>query len=251
VAGFIKGFVKAAFNNQQEDGHHTWFGSAWGSANRHAGNDAKLWAGLFTADTRQSGWGWQILSKWTWEGLQTFGGFLTAQTFNMTSQINHVDNSKYGVSVIDCEYFNDRGAMTIGSYMMGPRGYRADYHDHLFVHEFGHTLQSKDWGLFYLSLIALPSITSGKWSDNHNDPYGTKYHDFRWFEVDANQRGADFFGNYADFNKDNFETGKKPTYINPRTQNYNTSAYPLNAKFDWSDLLINCPGVNLMYDIFF
>jgi len=188
----------------------------------------------------------QIRSRFTNELPQTLLGWTVAQALNIVSPVNNVDNG-YGVTVIDCEYFDGRGAMTIGSYMFGPTGFKADYHDHLFVHEFGHTTQSRDFGWWYLPIIGIPSITSGKWDDNN----GNNLHDFRWFETDASSRGADFFDDYSDFDRNSFITGARSSYINPRTGFANTRPSPIEAQFHWSDLIINFPAINLRYLIFF
>ncbi len=37
--------------------------------------------------------------------------------------------------------------MTLSNYILGPPGFKPDFRDHLFVHEYGHYLQSKNLGL--------------------------------------------------------------------------------------------------------
>lgn len=87
---FFKGFVRS-IGGKHEKGHHTWFGDAFASANRHALNSAKIWGGLFAADRDRSGWGWQIVSRWTWQFPQTWLGFFGAHGQNMFGQVRDVD----------------------------------------------------------------------------------------------------------------------------------------------------------------
>ncbi len=239
--GFTKGFIKAAFDNRHEQGKHTWFGSAFKSANRHAMNKVKLALGMFTADTNRSGWGWQIVSKLTWELPQTLLGYGFGSTLNIFDQVNHVDISKYGVTVIDSDRLNGIGAVTIGSYIAGPHGFRADYHDHMFAHEFGHTRQSRLLGFFYLPFVGLPSLTSAVYDNKE----GTNLHRGRWFETWANRYSINYFKRYSDFDINSFRTGDPSSYPNPRTLNINRDRYTTTTNWDWSDILINYPILNL------
>ena len=55
----------------------------------------------------------------------------------------------------------------------------------LFMHEYGHTIQSKKWGLGYLPVPALLSIISCTVDVNNHEKY--------WTEVDANKYSNEYF----------------------------------------------------------
>jgi hypothetical protein len=188
VIGFVKGFTRS-IGGKHEDGHHTWFGDAWGSANRHAGNSAKIWGGLFAADTKQSGWGWQIVSRFTWELPQTIGGFLGAHGTNMIGQVNEVD---YWGGATTVQTQGQWGGITLGSYIIGDEDLEASPYNRLFQHEYGHVLQSRASGWAYIPRFGLPSLF-----DKHN---GIKYsdHDKNPVELDANARALLFFTKNVD-----------------------------------------------------
>ena len=121
---------------------------------------------------------------------------------------------------------NKNSAFTLGHYSFGPKGYEATWKDHLFVHEYGHYMQTQLMGIFYIPVVAIPSLISASlYPNSHKD---------RWFEVDASRRGADYFDKYYGkgakgyvkgspdyFDREAFEdTSKKysyTSYVNPRT----------------------------------
>lgn len=116
--------------------------------------------------------------------------------------------------------------MTIGHYSLGPDNYVADWRDHLFVHEYGHYIQTQIMGITYFKHVAIPSLLSAAFI---KDWSGIK-HRFRWFEVDASYLGAQYFNSkYGEgaegYEKDNpnffdiksFSNGTKSIYLNPRT----------------------------------
>ena len=122
----------------------------------------------------------------------------------------------------------------------------ATWKDHLFVHEYGHYIQSQLFGPSYLPIIGIPSFMS-------NTHLLGNSHSTRWFEVDANKRGANHFDKkygrgkdgyiYKDenyFDRDSFENYVISPYVNPRTgttnqvESYNTSG----ARFNILDLFL-------------
>ena len=113
----------------------------------------------------------------------------------------------------------------MGGYIFGPNKFKADWRDHLFVHEYGHFLQGLTWGPFYLPVIALPSLASAA-----GIATGGVDHDDRWFEVDASRRGMRYFNAEYGlwkrrpdqskdqfFDKESFSEWSPSAYINPRT----------------------------------
>lgn len=190
-----------------------------------------------------------VVSKWTWQAPQTLLGNAIGHGLNITgnvSEVNHFDSA-----VVIARTGNGGGAFSMGPYLVGPRNFRPDFRDHLFVHEFGHYLQSKRLGLFYIPFVALPSVTSFTMGGNNN-------HDFRWFEVQANRLALDYFderfgteaagytpGSADFFDAESYVTGRNSWYRNPRfvargrANQFNDNAYPLVSRFHWTDSYIN------------
>ena len=127
-------------------------------------------------------------------------------------------------------------AFTIGHYSMGPDGYKADWRDHLFVHEYGHYIQTQQLGVFYLPVVAIPSLISA------SHLFSKDTHRYRWYEVNASKLGAEYFDkrygrgaegytegseNYFDIKA--FQTGKGANYINPRTGKNAQQEHPISG----------------------
>jgi len=72
---------------------------------------------------------------------------------------------------------HERGA-AMGSFIFG-YDLITNYRDHRFVHEYGHYLQSKRWGWFWLPIIGFPSLTSAITTDSYT-------HGDMWYERNAN-----------------------------------------------------------------
>ena len=147
------------------------------------------------------------------------------------------------------------GAVTIGYYTAGPEGYKADWRDHLFVHEYGHYVQSQQHGPLYLLTVGVPSLQSAILQTKNPD---SPRHDIRWFEADACYKGAEYFYSHYSSGQNNYETesvdyfernsfieGKPSPYLNPRTGSPNRSINPISGKFHWTDIPIYIPGIGL------
>ena len=106
-------------------------------------NEVKLYGGLFHTDSNKSFLGryWEFWSRITWQLPQTVLGFSVNYHFNNFGLVENVTH-EYGVTAVDAGI---KGAITIGNYTTGPRGYKADWKDHLFVHEYGHYIQSQQF----------------------------------------------------------------------------------------------------------
>lgn len=121
--------------------------------------------------------------------------------------------------------------------------FRPPRRKHLFVHEYGHYIQSQWLRTLYLPTIGLASLESALYQKYA----GGGDHRNRWFEVNASKLGAEHFDkkygsgapgydkdspNY--FDKEAFSEGKSTIYINPQTgkpNNYSKShPHPINGK---------------------
>lgn len=193
ILGFIHGFFSTG-NNRWE--------AAWNTANRLAGNDLKLWGGLFITDPNKSFFGqvWEIVSRFTWQAPQTLAGFTLSQFANASEWIGFTNGGiqsidyLYGATVVTYNV-GGWGAVTLGNYINGENSLRANPNNSLFQHEYGHYIQSQTSGIFYLSRYGIPSgLNSIKWL---RDLFGKdRLHKYHPVEQDANIRALKYFNNY-------------------------------------------------------
>ena len=101
---------------------------------------------------------WQILNKWTWGGVNSLIGNIVSEGYNTVGYVDGV-TSLDGMLALSGATSGGR-AFTIGHYSLGPDNYKADWRYHLFVHEYGHYIQSQQWGYFYIPVIAIPGVIS-------------------------------------------------------------------------------------------
>ena len=196
----------------------------------------------------------QVLNKWTWGLPVSAIGNIVAHGYNFAGKIDNVTvmDGMLALSGATGLTFNDSGipnekAFTIGHYSFGPKGYKADWRDHLFVHEYGHYIQSQQWGVFYFPAISIPSFFSAAGISSIN-------HDKRWFEVNANKLGAKYFDKHygrgvkgydADspnyFDVKSFWNGHKTLYTNPRRNDHQqlmTSPHTKQTYTIWDFLIL-------------
>ena len=212
--------------------------------------------GLFHTDQNKSPGGriWEFISRFTWQLPQIVVGDLFVSGANAFGQVNSVTHN-YGMTAVDMGL--DNGAVTIGNYTAGPKGYKADWKDHLFVHEYGHYIQSQQHGPVYLFTVGIPSAILQ--TRNPNSPR----HDDRWFEADASYKAAAYFDKHYGskkgyvlnspdyFNKTSFVKGGYSPYLNPRTKSYYQYGNPISGKFHWTDPIIYIPILGLFPSLFY
>ena len=168
------------------------FGNTWSDYGIKVANAAKIDWGLFITDptsTRDDRIA-TIVFRLVFEFPQTVLGNI----------ISHVRNNLYDVNV---DYYNGatlvnvddpslyRGAMTLGSYIQSNNVIADPELDGVFAHEYGHTLQSKVFGWFYLPMIGVPSLIGCGIEDFAPSLH---QHNREWYEVDANNLANDYFG---------------------------------------------------------
>ncbi|WP_421947689.1 RHS repeat domain-containing protein [Phaeodactylibacter xiamenensis] len=194
---------------------------------------------------------WNTFSKLTWELPQTLVGLTVAQGLNIGTAVNDVNYFR-GATVLDTDL--DGGAFAAGSYLIGPEGFGPNFEDHLFVHEFGHYLQSKRLGPLYLNFVALPSV-AGFWAVD--EVFNQNLNETRWYEAQASRLAANYFdqefGSGLDtyfpnspnhFDRNSFiNRGLRSPYPNPRGNNVfgrgNPGGNPINSRFHWTDIPIS------------
>ena len=91
----------------------------------------------------------QLLGKWTWGLVPNLAGNVVAHGYNITGNVHEVTHLE-GATAISTT--RDRGAFALGYYLNGPRGFRADWRDHLFVHEYGSCFTKQHFRTFILNL---------------------------------------------------------------------------------------------------
>jgi RHS repeat-associated protein len=242
AANFVHGFFSTG-NNRGRSGVR--------EANQGVENRWDLIKGLFATDEnrRPLGRGFELFSRFTWQLPQTVVGFGYNALLNYSGQVNSVE-SKYGVTVVDAE--NEQGAVTIGNFINGPNGFRPDWRDHLFVHEYGHYRQSQRYGLFYFNFVGIPSITDLIVEGIGWPALPGNQHDFRWYEAEAARLGGEYFDEHNGsaitgydsesamfFNFNDFRTGATTAYVNPRTNRFNRNRNPTTPNFHWTDVPIS------------
>ncbi len=137
------------------------------------------------------------------------GRFISADNYIQSHIFNQSFNRYWvdylGGATFVTEYTNEtRDGVTLGSFINirnsnEIEGDFAEYviSDPLYLHEFGHTIDSRRFGSIYLFAIGLPSLISAmNAEDVDGEPDGVKPHDFRVYEMLANRYAADYFGKY-------------------------------------------------------
>lgn len=71
-----------------------------------------------------------------------------------------------GATVLSGNFFGSGGVVTLSSFINGSRSLAADPNNALFQHEYGHYIQSQNFGYLYYGKFGLPSATS---KGTHND----------------------------------------------------------------------------------
>ena len=255
IAPFFVGFADTSKAGKM-------FQNAWEDYGTQMQNAWNIDMGLFKTDPNKTVGGqiWELVSRFTWQLPQTILGNAVMTGGNIAYQVDNVSYG-YGVTAVD---MGVGGGITIGNYTAGPRGYKADWKDHLFVHEYGHYIQSQQHGPAYLFTVGIPSLQSAIMQKNNN-PASPRHHD-RWFEADASYKAATYFDQYYGsgikdyvvgssdyFDKNSFVYGSTTgsPYKNPRTKGYNYSSHATSSKFHWTDPVIYIPLLGLIPAIFY
>ena len=199
--------------------------------------------GMFTGDF------WQVVSKWTWQSQQVFLGNFVNHVLNISGNVLDVTHLDGAVAVSTTI---KKGAFTLGNYITGPRGFKADWRDHLFVHEYGHYLQGQIMGPLYMTTVAIPSFMDA-WIQPEK-------HDSRWYETMANSLAGRYFNkvygsgakgytegseNYFDLKSFKEENTSSP-YMNPRNRNFNLNGHSSKFTLHFSDFFYFSFGRSFM-----
>lgn len=186
------------------------------SALVNPGNAGKILLGKTYFDTFG-----QALSRYTWEAPQSWAGYNFTQFRNMVDGIDRVDYFG-GATFATNENAGKRNGVSIGNHIninikdeiTGSFDERV-LSDPLYMHEYGHYLDSQTFGWSYLFAIGIPSLYSA--SKAKNDP--TQNHRDFWTETRANRRAKKHFNKYYDID---WNTATSPYYWGTFEDNYPT-----------------------------
>ena len=143
---------------------------------------------------------WHLVSRFTWESPQTGLGNLYSQIRNLGGNVDRVDYFD-GATFCTNENTDDNNGITLGNYInINIEGeidtdfetYLRTSNNGLFMHEYGHTIQGRRFGLSYLLVIGIPSLRSASHSGPH--PLYRSTHCVKWFEREASRYAKDYFG---------------------------------------------------------
>ena len=203
VDAWLSGFIQGLFSSKENR-----LSNAWKKANQMALNDVKIWGGLLQTDPNKGFWGrtWELFSRLTWQSPQVFTGLSWSLAKNFVGVVDRVDYLG-GATFVTNEGRKKTGrqGVTLGNYVnIDMHGEINDNNftnyvitNQLFMHEYGHYIQSQRWGLIYLFSIGLPSIISASLNKPLlNDPYNASTHDYFWTEYHANRNAAEYFNLY-------------------------------------------------------
>ncbi|MBQ6682893.1 MAG: hypothetical protein IJM74_02175 [Bacteroidales bacterium] len=112
----------------------------------------------------------QAVTRFTWELPQLFLSYAIAQVRVVIGNVDRVDTLG-GVTYVTCCHRKEHAytGMSLGCFvqMWIPVEIRTDFEHYarhyagrIFLHEYGHTVDSQLWGWLYLPVIGLPSIIS-------------------------------------------------------------------------------------------
>ena len=173
-------------------------------AKKRAANALRICVGLFVTDKNMSVARrvWQLFSRFTWELPQTLIGWLYAELRNMAGAVDKVDFIGGATYVIN-EHWKRGGSqgVSLGNIINidrhgmilheGEKGTFKDFvtSNHLFMHEYGHYMQSQRWGILYLFSMGIPSLTNCIYDRIHR----TDTHDTYYTETSANRNAKRYF----------------------------------------------------------
>lgn len=167
-------------------------------------NSFKIMVGGFYLDENASFFGAAAkgISRYTWEYLQTSVGYSYTQVRNaFGSSIDRVDYLG-GATYATNESSRHEQGITMGSYInIDQWGYIAgDFESYatsnpLYMHEYGHTIDSRAKGPSYLYIVGIPSLISASSSKKIRGTFLTT-HKTKPYEKRANRNAFKYFSKH-------------------------------------------------------
>ena len=196
---------------------------AWNDYGESVKTAWRIDVGLFKMDPNKNFWQktWELTSRFTWQLPQTIIGNLWSHGRNIAGDVDRVDFFG-GATFVTNENENKQNGVTLGNYININLWYdvEGNFEDYLltepmYMHEYGHYLDSQVYGLSYLFVIGVPSIISAASSHKVTEWKGKKLdmnvattiysHDLRKYEMRANKRAKKYFGKYYGIKFDRFK----------------------------------------------
>jgi len=123
-----------------------------------------------------------LLRIWIWELPQTCIGLILIVYHILRGNVQNVETSE-GTLVVCTK--GRWGGVSLGNFILGSEEISPTVGNHLFMHEYGHSIQSKNVGPFYLLIFGIPSLASVLFrGTNHHETYVERYANklaFRYF----------------------------------------------------------------------
>jgi RHS repeat-associated protein len=138
---------------------------------------------MFDTGTETKGWGRRLLSRFTYEGLNTLIGNTAATLINSSGLVNDIQYYR-GATVLRTR--GDYGAITFGNFIIGDMDIEALPDNYVFQHEYGHYLRSRESGPGYIIEYGIPSLL---YTAGHSAEESMYY----WTELDANKTAFFYF----------------------------------------------------------
>ena len=198
--------------------------NGWARAREISG---KIFLGNFYLDENEFWRGaWHGYLRHTYELLQTGFGYDYSMMRNVFSPVDRVDYLG-GTTFVTDENSNDQQGVSIGNYanidiygQIGSGSFDSFVTSTpLYMHEYGHTIDSHRYGPLYLFAIGVPSLFSAQFSPQVSwtsaitgRTWTTSKHRIREYEMRANRNAKDYFSRYYGVNWDIFED-RYPTEI--------------------------------------
>lgn len=141
----------------------------------------------------------QIISRFTWELPQTIVGYhysIARINLDRVDKVRYFDGATYVIRISK----GKSDGISIGNFIninhptipTDSKGHFVPYLDPLYMHEYGHYLQSQDYGWGYLTTVGIPSLFSARNSKVISTPPFTT-HRSNWMEKSANRKANSYF----------------------------------------------------------
>lgn len=217
IGGFLNNATKGYLFGQAGIGVLGMVGGSFNNGWKGLANGAKILMGnLYLDENDWSGGIWQGISRHTWEMVQSISGQAVSQFYNITNNIERVDYLGGATfSTIRVNDLNKEKGVTIGNNIVvwnydDISGRFDDYVSQkpLYMHEYGHTIDSRLFGPGYL-VIGIASLISANNSQHFDYAPFSSHHKF-WTERRANRNAKNYFSKYygVDWNSSFFSSYK-------------------------------------------
>jgi hypothetical protein len=153
-------------------------------------NGLRILAGRYYTDENRTFGGQllQSLSRYTWEGVQTWAGYNHSQlrnTFGMVDRVEYFGGATYSINENDTRADWWFAGVSLGNNISINlrRGFNEENHPRgwmysergLYWHEYGHTFDSWRYEFGYLPFIGIPSASGKRWTEIRANNHAWNY----------------------------------------------------------------------------